>query len=132
MRVRASGGLAVPLLIGFGALGGCATLDHGVLDEVAVVTDPPGARVVSSTGTICTSPCAVSGPRQESFVVTASMPGYVTATATSFNKPDDVAIAQASKLEATPDLLGRVIDVQDGSHSTHEPKVLSIKLDKAP
>lgn len=114
------------------ALGGCATLDHGVLDEVAVVTNPPGARIVSSTGTICISPCAVSGPRLESFVVTASKPGYATATATSFNKPDEAATAAASKLEATPDFLGRVIDVQDGSYSTHDPKVLVMNLDKAP
>lgn len=112
-------------------LGGCATLDHGVIDDVLVVTDPPGARVVASSGTICTSPCAVSGRRDEGITVTVAKSGYATTTATSNAKPDDAAIAAASKLEATPDVLGRLIDVRDGSHSTHDPKVLSLKLEPA-
>lgn len=92
-------------------------------------TRAPGGSV--TTGTICTSPCAVSGGRDESITVTVTKPGYATATATSVSKPDDAAIAAASKLDATPDLLGRVIDVRDGSHFTHDPKVLSIKLEPA-
>lgn len=113
------------------ALGGCATLDHGTLDEVAVVTDPPGATVVASTGTICTSPCAVSGPRRDSFSVTISKPGYVTQTASSNATPDDAAVAAASALKVSADGLGRVIDVQDGSYYHHDPKAIVVKLDPA-
>ena len=116
----------VLLVLGFG---GCATLDHGTLDEVAVVTDPPGASVVSSSGTACLSPCAVSGPRRDSFSVTISKPGYVTQTASSEAKLDDAAVATASALKPTADALGRVIDVQDGSYYTHVPKAIVVKLD---
>ncbi len=116
----------LPLALG---LGGCATLDHGTLDEVAVVTDPPGASVVSSTGTICISPCAVSGLRRESFSVTISKAGYVTQTAGSEAKPDAAATAAASALTPTADALGRVIDVQDGSYYHHDPKAIVVKLD---
>lgn len=118
------------LLVALG-LGGCATLDHGTLDEVAVVTDPPGASVVASTGTICISPCAVSGARRDSFSVTISKPGYVTQTAASTATPDDTAIAAASALKPSVDALGRVIDVQDGSYYRHEPKAIVVKLDPA-
>lgn len=110
-------------------LGGCATLDHGTLDEVSVVTEPPGASVVASTGDICISPCRVSGPRHDNIGVTISKPGYVTQSLTSEAKPDDAAIARASALEPSADALGRVIDVQDGSHYTHVPKALVVTLE---
>lgn len=125
MPVRAP---ALAFLLG---LGGCATLDRGTLDDVQVVTDPPGASVNASTGTICISPCAVSGPRRESFVVTASKAGYVTQTATSNASPDAVATAKASAPGVTPDLVGRLVDIQDGSLYGHDPKVLVMKLERA-
>ncbi len=120
--------MALSMLLALG-IGGCATLEHGTLDDVSVVTDPPGAEVVSSTGTICTSPCRVSGPRQDSFAITVSKAGYVTQSLSSEAKPDTAAIAQASDLRASADAFGRVIDVQDGSHYTHDPKALVVKLE---
>ncbi len=128
-RALAPARLLVLLALG---LGGCATLDHGTLDEVAVVTDPPGAQVVSSSGTICLSPCAVSGPRNEGFSVTISKSGYVTQTASSNSTPDAAAVAAASALKPTADALGRVIDVQDGSFYKHDPKAIVVKLDRTP
>ena len=111
-------------LIGALALAGCATLDRGTLDEVAVVTDPPGATVDSSTGVLCTSPCRVSGPRRDSFVLTISKPGFATQQVTSDAKPDAAAIAPT----VSTDVLGRVVDVQDGSYVSHVPKAVVVKL----
>jgi hypothetical protein len=119
--------LALALLAGL-ALGGCATWDHGTLDEVPVVTDPPGATVDSSTGTLCTSPCTVSGPRRDSFVLTISKPGFATQQVTSEAKPADAAIAAASQPTVSADVLGRLIDVQDGSYVSHVPKAVVVKL----
>ena len=118
---------AFALFAGLG-LSGCATLDHGTLDEVPVVTDPPGATVDSSTGTLCRSPCTVSGPRRDSFVLTISKPGFATQQVTSEAKPADAAIAAASEPTVSADLLGRIVDVQDGSYVTHVPKAVVVKL----
>lgn len=118
-------------LLAASCLTGCATLDHGVTDDVPVVTDPPGATVSSSTGTICTSPCTVSGPRRDSFGITVAKPGYATRTVTSEAKPNEAAIAAASRPDATADALGRAIDVQDGSYFTHVPKAVVLKLEPA-
>ena len=120
--------VALALALG---LAGCATLDHGTTDDVPVVTDPPGATVSSSTGTICMSPCTVSGPRRDNFGITVVKPGYATQTVTSEAKPNEAAIAAASRLDATADALGRAIDVQDGSYFTHVPKAVVIKLEPA-
>ena len=118
---------SLPLLVAL-CLGGCATLDRGTLDDVPVVTDPPGASVSASTGTICTSPCTVSGQRHDDFQVTISKAGYATQVVTSNAKPDVAAIAAASALQPTADALGRVIDVQDGSFYSHVPKAIVVKL----
>ncbi len=109
-------------------LGGCATLDHGTTDDVPVVSDPPGASISSSTGTICTSPCIVSGPRRESFVITVAKPGYVTQAVVAAAKPNEGAVAAASSTDLTPDILGRIVDVQDGTYYTHVPAAIVVKL----
>lgn len=109
-------------------LGGCATLDRGTNDDVPVVTDPPRASVSSSTGTICTSPCTVSGPRRESFLITVAKPGYITQAVVSVATPNDGAVAAASSTSVTPDILGRIIDVQDGTYYTHVPAAVVVKL----
>ena len=109
-------------------LGGCATLDRGNNEDVPVVTDPPGASVASSTGTICTSPCSVSAPRALSVSITVTKPGYVTQAVASMAQPNGGAIATASSTHVTADILGRIIDVQDGTYYTHVPAVVSVKL----
>lgn len=124
--------VAAVLLAASAPLGGCATLEHGTMDDVAVVTQPAGATVSSSTGTICASPCTVSGPRNQSFVITVVKAGFATQTAVSEAKPDAPAIAAASTLAPTLDALGRVIDVQDGTYYRHEPKALVLKLVPVP
>ena len=67
----------------------------------------------------------------ESFGITISKPGYATQSLTSEAQPDEAAIAKASRLAATSDALGRVIDVQDGAYYTHVPKAVVVKLDPA-
>lgn len=126
--VRRASHLALVLILP-AALSGCATLEHGTQDEVPVVTDPPGATVVSTSGTICISPCVVSGPRRDTFGITISKPGFATQILNSEAKANDAAIADASRLTASADFLGRVADVQDGAYYTHDPKALVVKLE---
>lgn len=112
-------------------LGGCATFENGVIDDVSVVTIPAGASVASSSGTICTSPCAVSGARREDIGITITKTGYVTQSVTSASKPD-ATLEAAQSTQLTSDVLGRFIDVQDGAHFKHVPSAYVIKLDPAP
>ena len=118
---------ALPLLSAALCLAGCATIDRGTLDDVAVITDPPGALVSASTGTICLSPCAVTAPRQTAVSVTISKSGYVTQAAVSAPVPLPT-LAGAATFSVTPDMAGRAVDVQDGAYYTHEPKAIVVKL----
>ncbi len=113
------------------ALGGCATFENGVIDDVSVVTIPAGANVSSSSGTICTSPCTVSGARKEDIGITITKTGYVTQSVTAASKPG-ATLKAAQSTALTSDVFGRFIDVQDGAHFKHVPAAFVIKLDPAP
>ena len=113
------------------ALGGCATFENGVIDDVSVVTIPAGASVSSSSGTNCTSPCAVSGARKEDIGITITKTGYVTQSVTAASKPG-ATLEAAQSTALTSDVLGRYIDVQDGAHFKHVPSAFVIKLDPTP
>ena len=112
-------------------LGGCATLENGVIDDIAVLTIPAGASVASSSGTVCTSPCAVSGARREDIGITITKTGYVTQYVTAASKPG-ATLEAAQSTALTSDAFGRFIDVQDGAHFKHVPSAFVIKLDPAP
>ena len=107
---------------------GCATLDHGSDDTVSVVTDPPGAMVSASTGAICVSPCRVVGRRKDPIWLTITKPGFTAQAVLSESKPR-ASLAEASRNEITADYLGRVIDVEDGSHYEHVPAAVVVKLE---
>ncbi len=112
-------------------LGGCATVENGFIDDIAVVTIPAGASIYASSGSICTSPCAVSGPRKDEIGITITKAGYVTQYVSSASKPGaTLEAAQAPAL--TSDALGRFIDIQDGAHFKHVPAAFVIKLDRTP
>ena len=98
------------------ALGGCATFENGVS---------------SSSGTICTSPCAVAGARKEDIGITITKTGYATQSVTAASKPG-ATLEAAQSTAWTSDALGRFIDVQDGAHFKHVPSAFVIKLDPAP
>ena len=134
-KTRASSGKANVVTAALAAvglcLGGCATFENGVIDDIPVVTIPAGASVASSSGTICTSPCAVSGSRKEDIGITITKTGYVTQNVTAASKPS-VTLGAAQSTALTADALGRFIDVQDGAHFKHVPSAFVIKLDPAP
>ena len=126
VSVRIATLLAVAL-----SLCGCATFENGVIEDVSVVTIPAGASVYSSSGTICTSPCAVSAARKEDIGITITKTGFVTQYVTSASKPG-AALEAAQSTALTSDALGRFIDVQDGAHFKHVPSAFVVKLDPPP
>lgn len=56
--------------------GGCATIISGTHEDVVVQSDPSGARVSVLGRGEHTTPATIRLPRNESFVVTVSHPGY--------------------------------------------------------
>lgn len=62
--------LVVPLLTG------CGTLVHGPRETYRVISDPPDAIAVFSSGELCTTPCEVEKKRNEPFFIKVMKEGY--------------------------------------------------------
>jgi len=68
-----------PLVLAL-TLGACANLPSGSMNAVRFVSDPPGARVTTSFGATCTTPCTLQAPRADDFAAAFELPGHRTQT----------------------------------------------------
>ena len=106
---------------------GCATITGGGEDDVPVQTSPSGASVSSSSGTFCTSPCAVAGLRTVAMTITISKPGYVTKVVSIASKPVAGTESADSPMPSL-DYLGRIVDSKVGANFEHIPGAVSVTL----
>jgi hypothetical protein len=116
------------LLAAMAGLGGCATLSRGLDDEVAVVSEPPGAAVASSIGARCdATPCTLHVGRRGTFTVTVSKPGYASQTVEVATRISGAGAALATENVATAGL-GLAVDAATGAVLEHTPNPVSVKL----
>jgi len=54
----------------------CATVTRGTKQDFRVESTPPNARVSTSHGYTCTTPCTLKLPRKDEFEITLSLDGY--------------------------------------------------------
>lgn len=126
---RRAGGLA-PACLAAVALGlsGCATLERGLDDELAVVSDPPGAAVTSTAGVGCAAtPCTLTVGRRTSFSVTVSKPGFAGQTVEVATRISGTGAALATENVATAGL-GLAVDAATGGALEHVPNAVSVTL----
>lgn len=122
-----SGSTAAALAAALG-LGGCATLERGLNDEVSVTSEPPGAAVTSTTGAGCAAtPCTLSVSRDAVFAVTVSKPGYASRTVEVATRISGAGAALATENVATAGL-GLAVDAATGGALEHVPNPVSVTL----
>lgn len=110
------------------ALGGCATLSRGVVDEVAVISEPPGAGVTSTLGIGCAAtPCTLHVARDAVFGVTVALPGYASRTVQVSTRLSGTGAAVATENVATAGL-GLIVDAATGAALEHVPNPVSVTL----
>ena len=109
-------------------LGGCATLSRGLDDEVAVISEPPGAAVSSSIGAGCAAtPCTLTVGRGAVFSVTVSKPGYASRTVGITTRISGTGAALATENVATAGL-GLAVDAATGGALEHVPNAVDVVL----
>ena len=64
------------LLLVLFALAACSTLVHGTKQDVACISSPAGAKVTTSDGTSCTTPCTIRLKRAKDQFLTIEREGY--------------------------------------------------------
>ena len=118
-------------LVGCGlmaGLGGCATLTRGTQDEVAVVSDPAGARVLTSLGVGCAAtPCSLTVARDAVFTVTITKDGYASQTVAVTTRLSGTGAAVATENLATAGL-GLAVDAATGAALEHVPNPVTVVL----
>ena len=55
---------------------GCATIMNGTTQSISVSSDPEGANAKSDNGEICSTPCSLVLPRNNSHLITIEKEGY--------------------------------------------------------
>lgn len=128
MRRVARVGVVVSLGSAVVGLGGCATLSRGLDDEVAVISEPPGAAVTSSVGVGCAAtPCTLTVGRRGAFTVTVSKPGYASRTVDVATRISGTGAALATENVATAGL-GVAVDAATGGALEHDPNPVDVTL----
>ena len=123
MRRLAATGLMMAM-----GLGGCATLTRGTEDEVAVLSEPPGASVTSSLGASCAAtPCSLVVARDANFTVTVAKPGFASQTVPVTTRISSEGAAMATENIATAGL-GIAVDAATGGALEHVPNPVSVTL----
>lgn len=114
------------------ALGGCATLERGLDDEVAVVSEPSGAAVTATAGAGCAAtPCTLVVRRDAAFTVTVRKPGYASQTVEVGTRISGTGAALATENLATAGL-GLAVDAATGGALEHVPNPVSVTLTALP
>lgn len=117
------------LALAFG-LGGCASITRGTSEQVQFNSDPPGAEMRTSTGLVCTTPCALPIPRKDEFVATFTKAGYRTETipvGTAMQGGGAVAIAGNVIIGG---VIGGVVDASSGATLDHVPNPVNVSLQR--
>jgi hypothetical protein len=109
-------------------LGGCATLSRGLDDEVAVLSEPPGAAVTTSIGAACAAtPCTLTVGRSAVFTVTVTKPGYAPRSVDVATRISGAGAALATENVATAGL-GLAVDAATGGALEHVPNAVDVAL----
>lgn len=120
--------LLLPALL---ALPACGTIQRGVEEPVRIEVTPSNATIRTSLDVACQGSCTVRAPRSADFTVTASAPGYETATVEVRRR---ISVAGASGVARNalggPTVVGVGVDLYTRAVYDHVPNPVVIELER--
>jgi hypothetical protein len=116
--------LACAIIASGPALGGCATIVHGVNQDVAFKSDPSAATIRLAQGGSCVTPCEIEMRRGHDSMVTYTLEGYEPARVYIQSKLNG---AIAGNLIAGG-LIGGIVDGANGASNSLYPNPIYIRL----
>lgn len=121
--------LPVVLIAGCTAITGCQTAVRGTSDTVKIFASPPSAKITTSLGHTCKSPCSLKIKRRKKFTVTASKPGYKSKTVEVGIKIDKKSALKTAGSFIVPGGSALVaVDAITRANYDHHPNPVRIKL----
>ncbi len=117
------------ILSGCTLLVGCQTAARGTTDTVKIFVSPSSAKVTTSLGQTCTSPCSLKVKRRKKFTVTASKRGYAPQTVKVGIKLDKKSALKTAGSFIVPGGSALVaVDAITRANYDHYPNPVRIKL----
>jgi hypothetical protein len=108
---------------------GCGSITRGTSENVAINSTPIGAQVTTDIGMTCTAPCTLKVPRNKDFTITASAPGYKTATMKVGRKVSGGGAAGMAGNVVLGGIIGIAVDAGTGAAMDHTPNPAFVVLE---
>lgn len=108
----------------------CATVTRGTKDTFVINTTPSSATAMTSHGYTCVTPCSLSLPRKESFVVTVKKDGYCDAQGTVTPRTVGAGSAGMAGNLVVGGLIGLGTDAVTGATKDLVPNPMEFTLEK--
>lgn len=111
---------------------GCATAVRGTTEQVLFESDPVGAKVQTSNGLTCVTPCALEIERSATFTATFTLGEQTKDVFVDTEVPDQVAATMAANILLTPIILIPVAiaaDAASGANLNHTPNPVRVTFD---
>ena len=116
--------LACAIIAAGPALGGCATVVHGVHQDVQFNSEPGGATIRLAQGGTCVTPCEIEMHRGRDSMVTYTLEGF-----------EPVSVYIRSKLNGAiagniiaGGLIGGIVDGANGASNSLHPNPVFVRL----
>ncbi len=116
--------LACAIIVSGPALGGCATVIHGVHQDVRFNSEPGSATIRLAQGGTCVTPCEIEMHRGRDSMVTYTLEGYEPASVYLRSKLNG---AIAGNIIAGG-LIGGIVDGANGASNSIKPNPVFVRL----
>jgi hypothetical protein len=116
--------LACAIIASGPALGGCATVIHGVHQDVQFKSDPSSATIRVAQGGTCVTPCEIEMRRGNDSMVTYTLEGFEPA---SVYMQSQLTGAIAGNIIAGG-IIGGIVDGSNGASNSLRPNPVYVRL----
>ncbi|GGF82318.1 hypothetical protein GCM10007301_48030 [Azorhizobium oxalatiphilum] len=117
--------------VAFG-LSACATVTRDTTATIPVVTEPAGAKVVTSMGFECVSPCAITAGRKDQFTVTITRAGFEPEAIDVITRQSEEGRKALAGNILVGGLIGASMDQANGADLEHVPNAINVALRPIP
>lgn len=100
----------------------CGTVTRGSNEDVTFNSDPPGAKVQTSTGLVCqATPCTFPISRKQEFVATFELPGHLSQQIAVKTEVSGGGAAGMAGNILVGGIIGVAVDASTGATLDHTP-----------
>ncbi|MCB5205373.1 translation initiation factor 2 [Neorhizobium sp. T786] len=120
------------LIVIFGiasALASCGTITRGTSEVVIIRAEPDDAKITTSLGHVCKSPCKVDVSRKTEFTAYAEKPGYKRGSHEIKTKASGKGAASMAGNVLIGGVIGLATDAATGAALDHYPNPATIVLE---